>query len=595
MLHPAALLAVVHLAAALSHGQPGTDLGKPEQTPPDPVQAVWHWLATDPDPSDAAANPGATAFDLALRALDTRQPEALPRAALAARLGTQLVDLPDTQRAPLIAYLTGHEEVAAELAFLLGPHDQTTAAYAVLARLIEAHAERVAELAPLAAAICVVHDQPREWRINENTVPLIDPVELFGYYAANERSMILDLQHSPATLLVHLADAAGTLEEYEWARKRYARDKNIGNRYSEINYDTRSFKQEGVDKRVTEAGAYSLQSIRQLGGVCADQAYYALSVGKACGIPACYVRGKTDGAGHAWVGFVEQSGRRGIRWNFSAGRFGDFEEVRGSVTDPQTWQVVPDGDLAVASASVSIPLERRRQSAALVDAASRLGYPARQRGQAGAPPETRASQLDLLEAALRLDPGNLSAWRFARNLIATPDSTLEQKEHWTQAVDQLAAQSYPDFAFEFVEPIFRAEEDPAVKLNLWDWAANRFAPRPDLAARARLAQTRVMIQQDRKPDAIAAARAVFDQYADAGPAAVEALTLAEQLLTELGQPDEALRMYEQAFRQLRQPGRMNSLFFKQTTWYQVGSRYAELLETAGDARKAQTLRKRLEP
>lgn len=595
MLHPAALLAVVPLAAALSMGQPGAAPEKTEQIPPDPVQAVWHWLATGPARSSAAANPGAAAFDLALRGLDTRQPEALPRAALAARLGAQMLELPDAQQATLIEYLAAHEELAAELAFLLGPHDQTVQAYAVLNRLIEAHADRVAELAPLAAAICVVHDQPRDWRINENTVPLIDPVELFGYYAANERSMMLDLRQSPATLLVHLADAAGTLEEYEWARKRYARDKNIGNRYAEITYDTRALKQEGVDKRVTEAGGYSLQSIRQLGGVCADQAYFALSVGKACGIPACYVRGKTDGAGHAWVGFVEQTGRRGIRWDFSAGRFGDYEEVRGSVTDPQTWLVVPDADLAVASASASIPLDRRRQSAALVDAASRLGYAVRQSGQQGAPPETRASQLDLLEAALRLDPGNLAAWRFARNLIATPDSTLEQKEHWTQAVDQLAAQSYPDFAFEFVEPIFRAEEDLGVKLNLWDWAATRFAPRPDLAARARLAQTRVMIEQNRKPDAVTAARAVFDRYADAGPAAVEALTLAEQLLTELGQPGEALAMYEGAFRRLRQPGRMNSLFFKQTTWYQVGSRYAELLEDAGDTRKAQTLRKRLEP
>ncbi len=595
MLRPAATLAAITLAAALSPGQPGAPTDKIEQIPSDPVLAVYQWLATGPAPSDAAANPGAAAFDLATRAIDTRQPETLPRAALAARLGAQLVVLPDAQRAPLIAFLTEHEEVAAELAFLLGPRDQTAEAYAVLGRLIEAHAERVAELAPLAAAICVVHDQPRDWRINENTVPLIDPVELFGYYAANERSMTLDLQNSPATLLVHLADAAGTLEEYEWARKRYARDKNIANRYSEITYDTRSFKQEGVEKRVTEAGGYSLQAIRQLGGVCADQAYFALSVGKACGIPACYVRGKTDGAGHAWVGFVEQTGRRGIRWNFSAGRFGDYEDVRGSVTDPQTWLVVPDADLAVASASASIPLERRRQSAALVDAAGRLGAAARRSGQDKATPETRAGQLDLLEAALRLDPGNLAAWRFARNLIATPDSTLEQKEHWTQAVDQLAAQSYPDFAFEFVEPIFRAEKDPAVRLNLWDWAATRFAPRPDLAARARLAQTRVMIEQDRKPDAAIAARAVFDQYADAGPAAVEALTLAEQLLTELGQPDEALRMYEQAFRKLRQPGRMNSLFFTQTTWFQVGSRYAELLEAGGDARKAQTIRKRLEP
>lgn len=584
--------AAVFAAAMLAWAMPARAQVVATPAPVDPVDAVWAFLRGS-EAAVGAAGPGAAAFDLALASLDPREPSGLYRAALAARLEVQLGALPATGRAPLVEVLAAHEPLAAEMAFLLKATDDVPAAYAVLGRLLDAHGERVAELAPLAAAVCVVHDQPRARLVNENTVPLIDPVELFGYYASNERAMLFDLRETPAGVLVHLADGTGTLEEYEWARKRYGRDRNVGNRYSEVPYDTRALKQEGVDKRVTEAGGYSLQSIRQLGGVCADQAYFALSVGKSCGIPACSVRGKTDSVGHAWVGFVEQSGRRGVRWNFDAGRFGDYEDVRGSVLDPQTWQSVADADLAVASAAASVPLERRQQSAALVDAAGRTGSNAKRSGREGDRLDARAAQLELLEAALRLNPGNLDAWRFARNLIATPDSTLEQKEHWTQAVDQLTAQSYPDFAFEFVGPVFRAEADLSVKLNLWDWAAKRFASRPDLAVRARLERTQVMIEQGRKPEAVTAARAVFDQNPDAGPGAVEALSLAERLLVELGRQGEVLPMYEQAFRKLRQPGRLNQVFLGQTSWYQVGSRYAELLDGAGRGRDAERIRKRL--
>ena len=65
MLRPAATLAAITLAAALSPGQPGAPTDKIEQIPSDPVLAVYQWLATGPAPSDAAANPGAAAFDLA--------------------------------------------------------------------------------------------------------------------------------------------------------------------------------------------------------------------------------------------------------------------------------------------------------------------------------------------------------------------------------------------------------------------------------------------------------------------------------------------------------------------------------------------------
>ncbi|VAX39570.1 hypothetical protein MNBD_PLANCTO03-1671, partial [hydrothermal vent metagenome] len=572
----------------------------------DPVAATWVWLADAPlTPRGSRApdqSPGPNALDLAIQELKitsaTRNPQILVRPALAARLGTQLASLPIEERLPLLKYLAAHEELAAELAFLLDPRDDIPAAYRVLARLLEAHGDRVAELAPLAAAICAVHDQPKDRHINENTLPLIDPVELFGYYATHERQMRFSLAEAPtatpATLLVHLADATGTIAEYDWARTRYRRDKNIGNRYKEIAYDTRALTDDGYVKRVTAAGGYSLQTIRELGGVCADQAYFALSVGKALGVPACYVRGKGGETSHAWVGFLEQTGRQSTRWNFTAGRYAEFEDVQGTLLDPQTGETIPDAFLSIVAMSTSASLERRQDSLALVDAASRLGFLAsRSSGGQGLGPEVVAQQLDLLESALRTDLGNLRAWIFARNLLTRPTTTLAQKEHWTMAIDQLAAQVHPDFAFEMLAPIFAAESDLDIRFNLWDWAATRFGGRPDLAARARLAQTHIMLEQGRQSDAILAAHAVFTQHPDAGPYAVEALVLAERLLEEAGRQEEAMAMYAQAFETLKAPRRLQKDFLAQTSWHQIGTRYAELLEAAGETRQAESLRRRL--
>ncbi|MDQ7012955.1 MAG: hypothetical protein Q9O74_03555 [Planctomycetota bacterium] len=591
------LLIATHRLAPVALAQ-----NDPATPDPDPVATIWVWLADAPVNDrgflNALPSPAAAAFDLELQDLritkNTRKPQSLARAALAARLGAQLASLPAEERPALIEFLAEHEELAAEVAFLLGPRDDIPAAYRVLARLIEAHGDRVAELAPLAAAICAVHDQPTPRRVNENSVPLIDPVELFGYYATNQRQMRSDLTKAPATVLVHLADAAGTIEEYDWARKRYLRDKDLGNRYKEIVYDSRAGAEDGYIKKVTEAGGYSLQTIRQFGGICADQAYFALSVGKACGIPACYVRGKGGGVSHAWIGFVEQKGRKSSQWNFDAGRYTSFEDVQGTVRDPQTGEHVPDAFLAITAMSTFASRDQRHQSVALADAAIRLGYLAYINNTGGGiNPEVAAQQLDLLESALRTDVGNLSAWLFARRLVATPTSSLAQKEHWTAAVDQLAAQTNPDFAFEMIAPIFAAETDLNIRFNLWDWAATRFASRPDLAARARLAQTRLMIEQGREPDAIIAAHAVFTQHPKAGPYAVEALALAEHLLTEAGRQDEAVEMYKQAFATLKPPRRLATNFLEQTSWFQVGTRYAELLEAAGESRKAATIQKRL--
>lgn len=542
----------------------------------------------------AAAEEARKALDAAALAGDLPGGESLVRLALAARLTHQLRTLDPGVRRPIADFLESHPELAAELAFLLSPGDDVAAAYAVLGRLIEAHGERVAELAPLSAAICAVHDQPAPRRINENSAGLIDAVELFGYFDANERSMRFSLRSTPAELLTLIADANGSIEELEWARQRYGRDRNIGNRYQEITYDTRALRQTEVEKRVTASGSYTLQSIRQHGGVCADQAYFAMTVGKALGVPTCSVVGQGGELSHAWLGFLEQTGSRVARWNFSEGRYDDYEDVQGTLLEPQTRRRIPDAFLAIQANSVSAPPDRRREAAALTDTARRVAALARTGAGEPPSPATIARQLDLLEAALRLDAGRLETWTYARSVVASQGSTLAQKERWTQAVDQMAGASNPDFAFEILSPIFAAETDSETRFRLWGWAANRFRSRPDLVARARLEQARVLRDQERLAEAGAAAWAVFQEHHDAGPIAVEALAFAAEVQAAMGRSGEIVGLYEQAWRRVRQPSSVAAAFRRQTTWYQVGAAYAQLLESAGQAREAERVRRRLD-
>ncbi|MFG0260042.1 MAG: hypothetical protein ACF8LK_06780 [Phycisphaerales bacterium JB041] len=589
------LAAAGFLAAALpAHAQRSR---KPEPSPH--LQPSWEWLKEAPKADDdhliQGAGPGVAAFDTVLPELDTTNLDDLIYKGLAVRLDAQLTMLTKGEREPLIEFLQQHESLAAEMAFLLVHQDNIGNAYRVLARLIEAHGEKVAELAPLAAAICAVHDDPKPRHVNENTVPMIDAVELFGYFADNERSMLFDLENTPATLLLFVADANGTLNELEWARRRYGRDRNVGNRYQEITYDHAAFETDGAVKKVTASGDYSLPSIREHGGICADQAYFAMTVGKAAGVPAVYVRGKGGDVSHAWLGFLERASSRAARWNFDAGRYPSYEDLRGKVLEPQTWTEVPDADLSIAGLSTWVRPEARFQSIVLTDAALRLGVVAwQEEGPEAMNADLTARQLEVLERALRLDSGNVRAWMLARARLASDLATLEQREHWANATEQLAGRTAPDFAFDMYEAMFNAVADPEVRYTLWDWAVTRFGDRMDLPAKARVYQINILIEQDKPEEAYKLARSAFEKYHKGGEFALEALRIAERLVAERGDTKATLDLYRWAFSKPRTPGKMQPAFLRQTTWFKVGSRYLSLLLQAGDQRTANAVRRQLD-
>ena len=99
---------------------------------------------------------------------------------------------------------------------------------------------------------------------------------------------------------------------------------------------------------------YTLEDIKNNGGICVDQAYYATILGKGRGIPTLYFHGQGASGGHAWFGYLSHGGK----WELDCGRYESQNYPKGYAVDPQTWQRIDDTILILPTSS----REWRRQS-----------------------------------------------------------------------------------------------------------------------------------------------------------------------------------------------------------------------------------------
>jgi len=137
--------------------------------------------------------------------------------------------------------------------------------------------------------------------------------------------------------LVWVVDAPVPTSELVWARKnvRLARAQ-WGQAFGMIQYRMdRALKDAEIYKQ------YTLAEIRQKGGVCRDQAYFAAITAKANGIPAMMFTGEGERGLHAWFGFKSSP----QEWNFKTGRYQGDKLVAGSVVDPQTRERIKEQTL----------------------------------------------------------------------------------------------------------------------------------------------------------------------------------------------------------------------------------------------------------
>lgn len=517
-------------------------------------------------------------------------------------------------------------------------YDRPEDVMAVLEKLgpnaVEQERDPLETYAELAAAIAVVHDRALKRRINENQVESDEPAGIFAYFVRHERSMLFGLRGLPPELLVYVVDATASIPEMRWALSRYEGDQEVGRRFFDIAYDHEHFR-EGRPKRVTEAG-FDLPNIAEHGGVCADQAYFAMSVGKAIGVPTAYTVGRSAQIGHAWVGFLQQRGRR-TGWNFDSGRYKAYQGVRGVVMDPQTRQRVPDSFVSLRAELIGTSAGQRHAAIAMTDAALRLreieksgqpfdpeplleradeptvaeGAALEAAARPDPPRSTRRPQaapassdlprqanieteLRLIETGLRRSPGTAVGWHAVRDLATDGALSLEQKRRWAGVLQKLCGRRYPDFMLEILVPMIRTVDAAPAQNELWERTFAMLTRRSDLAAMVRMEQARMWIERDEPARAGRCYEDVINRFLNAGPFVIDALQRSEDLLRQMGRDDKVLVLYEGTWQRIEHPKDMAPEFKRQSNWYRVGRMLADRLADAGRGRAAEQLRERLE-
>jgi len=244
-------------------------------------------------------------------------------------------------------YLMSHPELAQRVMLQLNEKDFVPRFLEVLSELYRGNKYAFERFPQLAFAIALVHDFPPPYywphqQVSEEALPrkLRDPLWVLNFLVDRQRTpRQLKLEDISLFQALFLVDICLSDEDVAWVSGKLKLDwQNLEKQYMSVPYQS---KRIGRSPQVWPYSDYSLSTIRQCGGICVDQAYYAYQVTKAFGIPSLLFSGNGSEGRHAWFGYLD------IRhqWNLNAGRYASQRFVTGNAVNPQTWDFINDHEL----------------------------------------------------------------------------------------------------------------------------------------------------------------------------------------------------------------------------------------------------------
>lgn len=567
------------------------------------------------DRIDSAFKAAADSGDLARAAADLQvlfdqliayspdSAEPIAHVASALRLASQLSMLDKESQRPLLAYMRAHEELARTLPVLIRRNQPPKRIYAVLDKLRAAFGDKPAGFPALTSAICVVHARPITARASqrEGEKPrAIDPVEVFRYYTSHESEMVFGPRSLPAELQVFMVDSTAEMDELSWALEKYAGDRNPGNHYNELTYDTAAYKFDKPKKISTMP--YTLPNLRQVGGVCEERAYFASNVGKAIGVPAVPIYGVSATDAHAWVGVLQSRGS-GLGWVLDQGCFGDYKKLRGYVNDPQGGSLAAP-ELNMIAASATLPESTRLEAIAYADAAQRLAAVSKQQTRAEtwppAPPPglesiaptsaTMPSAIKLLERAVKLAPMSPQVWAALAPMARS--MSVAERTRWSETLLR-TCENYSDFAHRTLGMMIDGIDEPAARAEAWEWVSHQNPRRADLRVEALLSAGKAWEKAGDNAKAYDDYQQIWENLINDTAESLNALSSGESLLKASGKKDAIANMYGDAFRRVARPSTTSPGTFSGSNFYRIGMRYAKSLDEAGRSGEALTVRNQL--
>ena len=234
-----------------------------------------------------------------------------------------------------------------DLIYSITPNDNLGEVLAILAKLHKHDPKEITKFWKLALAMSLVWDDEKKLMHHQMGKDLLpyswQIVELYDYFKElYTRGAKVSYSKLSIQDLVFVVGVNVPLEELHWARKNCSGSaKSWAKRYFEIKYNHVRLN---ASRYRWDQGIYSLANIKELGGICVDQAYYTVISARANGIPAMYFSGMGRGStttGHAWAGVMKD----GKAWDLEIGRYSQGNYGVGKARDPQTNQRLTDHQL----------------------------------------------------------------------------------------------------------------------------------------------------------------------------------------------------------------------------------------------------------
>ncbi|MFG0293972.1 MAG: hypothetical protein ACF8MJ_12575 [Phycisphaerales bacterium JB050] len=524
----------------------------------------------------------------------------------AERMLRLMVDGRQTQNDAMWQMLIEHEELASSLAFGLQPgRDEFPEAMQVLEGLRQQFgADKLAQYPDLTAAICAVHDSPR-YPPGRNPTKAATPNELWAYFVRYEDRMAMGIRGMPIDLLAHLVDSTASIGEMQWALDRYGKDPQVGNRYSEISYDDNALNQ-GQKKRI-DSEQYTLQNIRRVGGVCAEQAYFAAHVGKAMGVPSVEVSSIGQSMSHAWLGFLRVRGRQAA-WDFDSGRYDEYKKYVGDFRDPLSGRKYSEGHVAFLSQMVGVKPDELHTAVAMHDAAALL---ATSREGSDAPPLSVRIEADasfgpvrtsddagiseLLTAAFKATGTERRIWELAGRLAKEGRLAGKELEAIFGYLEKLCGRNESSYFAMIAPTLLWAIEDVRQQARMFDRVARTVRNVPGQEAEVRFLQGDGLRDREMYQEAMAAYLLPTKYRNLDGPWTIKAIDRVTDLLNRTGKQAHLPDLLEDIFRRVPRPSTEGSVAMRRgSVWAQVGERYYNSLVQAGRTRDAEQLRRQLD-
>ncbi len=335
--------------------------------------------------------------------------------------------------------LLADAELGRELFQALRDEDFPPPIVEFLARAREAAPDLFAQFRRLAVAIAVVYDQPPppNWphpQVKPEAVPRVHrtPFEIYGFWIQCQQlgRLFLDVRRLEVEQLTHVVDAPVRESEFMWAQAQVTLPRyRFAEAFDLVRYDLDRLRNRAF---IWPGGDYSLRSIHAAGGICVDQAYFAMLAGKAKGLPTLFFSGQGPDGGHAWFGFM----KRDDAWLLDCGRERNRGEPVGIALDPQTWQPISDHDLKFLASGFrdTAPYRVSRRHIAVARLFAQIG--------------DRRHQLSALENAIAACPQNPEAWDTVTTLLQAkcsetraPADREALRKHAADAATQFASET----------------------------------------------------------------------------------------------------------------------------------------------------------